>query len=206
MKQVGEILREGREALHLSTRRVAKNLLLKVDVITAIEQEDWAKLPEPAYIQGYIKNYAKLLGLDSTRLLALFRGQYDARKFAKTITPRKRRLMFTPDLIVPLTLTLVVAIFTAYLLFQSTAIAQAPKLELATPQDDITTTAGIIEISGQTEKDATVSVDGQLIAVDESGNFSYQIALVEGQNIIEVIASKPLSPKTRVIRTIRLSR
>lgn len=206
MKQVGEILREERVRKHLSTGRVAKNLLLKVDVITAIEEEDWAKLPEPAYIQGHIKNYAKLLGLDSTRLLALFRGQYDARKFAKTIAPRRRRLMFTPNLIVPLTLALVVAIFTLYLLFQSTAIARSPKLEVATPQDDITTTAAIIEISGQTEKDATVSIDGQLISVDESGNFSYQIALVEGQNIVEIIASKPLSPKTRVIRTIRLSR
>lgn len=206
MKQVGEILKETRLAQNLSTRRVAKNLLLKVDVITAIEEEDWAKLPEPAYIQGYIKNYAKLLGLDPTRLLALFRGQYDAKKFAKTIAPRRRRLMFTPNLIVPLTLAFVVAIFTLYLLFQSTAIARAPKLEVATPQDDITTTAAIIEISGQTEKDATVSVDGQLISVDESGNFSYQIALVDGQNIVEIIASKPLSPKTRVTRTIRLSR
>ena len=206
MKQVGEILKETRLAQNLSTRRVAKNLLLKVDVITAIEEEDWAKLPEPAYIQGYIKNYAKLLGLDPTRLLALFRGQYDAKKFAKTVAPRRRRLMFTPNLIVPLTLAFVVAIFTLYLLFQSTAIARSPKLEVATPQDDITTTAAIIEISGQTEKDATVSVDGQLISVDESGNFSYQIALIEGQNIVEIIASKPLSPKTRVTRTIRLSR
>lgn len=206
MRQVGEILREARETQHLSTRTVAKNLLLKEEVIFAIEEEDWAKLPEPAYIQGYIKNYAKLLGLDSTRLLALFRGQYDARKFAKTIAPRKRRLMFTPNLIVPATLALAVAIFTLYLLFQSTAIAQAPKLEVATPQDDITTTATIIEIAGQTEKDATVSVDGQLISVDEFGNFSHQIALVEGQNIIEVIASKPLSPKTKVTRIIRLSR
>ncbi|MEK9146648.1 MAG: helix-turn-helix domain-containing protein [Patescibacteria group bacterium] len=206
MKQVGEILKETRLAQNLSTRRVAKNLLLKVDVITAIEEEDWAKLPEPAYIQGYIKNYAKLLGLDPTRLLALFRGQYDAKKFAKTVAPRRRRLMFTPNLIVPLTLAFVVAIFTLYILFQSTAIARSPKLEVATPQDDITTTAAIIEISGQTEKDATVSVDGQLISVDESGNFSYQIALIEGQNIVEIIASKPLSPKTRVTRTIRLSR
>lgn len=206
MKQVGEILREEREAQHISVRRVAKSLLLKVDVVTALEEEDWSRLPESAYIQGYIKNYAKLLRLDPTRLLALFRGQYDAKQFAKTITPRRRRLMFTPNLIVPLTLVAAVAIFILYFLFQSTAIARSPKLEVTMPQDDITTTAAIIEISGTTEKDATVSIDGRLISVDESGNFSHQVTLVDGKNIIEIIATKPLSPKTKVTRTIRLSR
>lgn len=208
MKRVGEILRETRLAQNLSTKIVAKNLLLKEEVVTAIEEEDWVKLPEPAYIQGYIKNYAKLLALDSTRLLALFRGQYDARKFSKTsqLYHHKRRLMFTPNLLIPAALTIASVIFIGYLLFQYTAILTAPRLEVFTPQDDITTTAAIIEIAGTTEKNAIVSIDGQLISVDESGNFSYQTTLVEGQNIIEIVASKKLSPKSRVTRTIRLSR
>lgn len=206
MKRVGEILKEQRQAQNLSIKKVARQLLLKEEVITALEEENWANLPEPAYIQGYIKNYAKLLDLDSTRLLALFRGEYDARKFTKPQKRQPKRLMFTPNLIAPITLSVAIIIFVGYLLFQYTSILASPKLEIFTPSDDITTTAAIIEISGQTEKDATISIEGSLIPTDESGNFSYQIALVDGQNIIEIIASKRLSPKTRVTRTIRLSR
>lgn len=207
MKKLGEIFKEARQAQTLSIKKVARQLLLKEEIITALEREDWASLPEPVYIQGYIKNYAKLLDLDSTRLLALFRGEYDARKFAKTSQKRQpKRLMFTPNLLTPITLSGAIIIFIGYLLFQYTSILAAPKLEIFTPPDDITTTAAIIEISGQAEKDATIAIEGSLIPTDESGNFSYQIALDDGQNIIEIIASKRLSPKTRITRTIRLSR
>lgn len=208
MRKLGEILKEERLAQNLSTQTAAKKLLLKEEALIALEEGNWADLPEKAYIAGFIKNYADFLGLDSARLLALFRGQYDERKFPQKAGPifPKRRLMFTPNLIAPITLSVAIIIFVGYLLFQYTSILAAPKLEIFTPPDDITTTAAIIEISGQTEKDATIAIVGSLIPVDESGNFSYQIALVDGQNIIEIIASKRLSPKTRVTRTIRLSR
>ena len=42
--------------------------------------------------------------------------------------------------------------------------------------------------------------------VDAEGNFSYQLKLSDGQNIIEVIASKKLSPKSKVTKIVRLSR
>lgn len=206
MQKVGEILKEQRQTQNLSIKKVARELLLKEEIITALEEENWASLPESAYIQGYIKNYAKLLDLDSTRLLALFRGEYDARKFAKSQKRQPKRLMFTPNLLAPITISVAIIIFVGYLLFQYTSILASPKLEIFTPPDDITTTAAIIEISGQTEKDATISIAGNLIPTDESGNFSYQIQLDDGQNIIEIIASIRLSPKTRVTRTIRLSR
>lgn len=207
MKKMGEILKEERLAQNIPVKVVAKKLLLKEETLLALEEDNWAQLPEKAYIQGFIKNYADFLGLDSARVLALFRGQYDERKLKKKNNPpAKRRLMFTPNLIVPATLAVGILIFALYLAVQYTSVLSAPKLEITTPQDDLTTTASVVEIAGFTDKDATVSIDGQLIPLDESGKFAYQYKLEEGRNVIEIIVSKHLSPKTKKALTIRLSR
>lgn len=206
MIKLGEILKETRIQKHLSQHEVASALLLKEEVIKALEEGDWASLPEAAYVRGFIKNYADFLGLDARRLLALHRAEYDERKYLKRPAKTRRRLMFTPNLIVPTTVALAIIVFLAYLILQYTSILSAPRLEIYSPRDDITTTATVIEISGETEKDTTVSIDGQLVKVDESGNFNYQMKLKDGKNVIEIIASKRLSPKTKTTLVVRLSR
>lgn len=206
MRKLGEILKETREQKHISQEEAASHLLQKKEIIQAIEDGNWKELPEAAYTKGFIKSYANFLGLDPERLLALHRAEYDERKYKKAKTKGKRRLMFTPNLLAPITFVLAVLIFTLYLFFQYTSVVSAPNLEIYTPQDDITTTASVIEISGKTEKETTVSVDGQLVPIDEVGNFNYQIKLQDGQNFIEIVASKRLSPKTKTTRLVRLAR
>ena len=114
--------------------------------------------------------------------------------------------MFTPNLIPPITAAAAVIIFLSYLFVQYTSILSAPKVTINSPADDITTTASVIEVSGKTEKDTTISIDGELVPLDPSGNFNYQIKLQDGKNIIEIVASKRLSPKTKIKRVVRLSR
>ena len=46
-----------------------------------------------------------------------------------------------------------------------------------------------IPVTGRSSPDATVSVNGQLATIDESGNFETLLPLEEGPNLIEVIAS-----------------
>lgn len=205
MKKIAEILKEARSSKSLSQDEIARELHLKKEVVEALEEGDWARLPEPTYVRGFIKNYADLLNLDSNRLLALFRAEYDERKFQKVIVRKKKRLMFTPNLIPPLTFALGVLVFIIYLSVQYTSILSAPKVEVFSPQDDITTTSSVIEISGKTEKDTTISIDGELVPIDEAGKFNHQIKLEDGRNVIEIVASYRLSPKTKITRIVRLS-
>ena len=46
-----------------------------------------------------------------------------------------------------------------------------------------------IPVTGRSSPDATVSVNGQLATIDESGNFEALLPLGEGPNLMEVIAS-----------------
>ena len=63
-----------------------------------------------------------------------------------------------------------------------------------------------MEISGKAESQSQVAIDGEFVPIDSDGNFSYFYKLDEGQNIIEIIASKRLSPKSKITRTVRLIR
>ena len=62
-ESVGEWFRDARKAKHLTIEEVAKELRLKSDIIRAIEEHDVEKLPSSTYLFGYVRNYARMLGL-----------------------------------------------------------------------------------------------------------------------------------------------
>lgn len=207
MKTTGEIFSAQRLVKKLSLARIASDLRIKKAYLEALEKGAWQNLPEPPFVRGFIKSYAQYLGLDADHILAIFRREYDERKYPqKSSYQKQKRLMFTPNKLVNLALIIAVIIFIIYLAIGYTSLLSSPKLEVSAPPNDLTTSVPYVVVSGQSEKDATVSIEGQIMPLDENDNFSYQLALEEGKNIIEIIASKRLSPKAKVTRIIRLSR
>ncbi len=65
----GEILRAGREAAGLSIAAVAQQLKLAPRQVTALEESDFAALPGRTFVRGFVRNYARLLRLDSEAVL-----------------------------------------------------------------------------------------------------------------------------------------
>jgi cytoskeleton protein RodZ len=65
----GGALRQAREAQGLSVQDVASKLRLGPKQIDAIEADNFAKLPEPTIVRGFIRNYAKLLKINAEPLL-----------------------------------------------------------------------------------------------------------------------------------------
>ena len=74
MCELGEKLREARERRGLSLGEAARQLALKAEVLEALEECRFERLPEPALARGYLRRYALLLGLDPGPLLALYPG------------------------------------------------------------------------------------------------------------------------------------
>jgi cytoskeleton protein RodZ len=67
---VGQQLRAGREARTLTVTDVAKKLKLSPHQIDAMESDDWSRLPCNTILRGFVRNYARLLGLNSDALMA----------------------------------------------------------------------------------------------------------------------------------------
>jgi cytoskeleton protein RodZ len=68
----GQQLRKAREAKGWSEAQIAERMHLSVSFIRALEADNYDKLPEAAFIRGYIRNYAKLVNLPGDELANLF--------------------------------------------------------------------------------------------------------------------------------------
>ncbi|WP_217474882.1 RodZ domain-containing protein [Stutzerimonas stutzeri] len=68
----GETLRAARESKNWSLASVAKQLNLSERSLSQIEAGDFSQMPGHTFARGYVRAYAKLLGLDQNRLVQQF--------------------------------------------------------------------------------------------------------------------------------------
>ena len=61
--EIGELLKETRIARELDIAKIAQEIRVRRQYLTCIESGDFEEIPGKAYINGYIKMYAKYLGI-----------------------------------------------------------------------------------------------------------------------------------------------
>ena len=74
---IGSTLQKARKAAMFSLDHVASQTHLPKEVIESLENEQFDKLPDAVFVRGYIRAYAKLLGVDSQPLI----DSYNATQF-----------------------------------------------------------------------------------------------------------------------------
>jgi len=74
METIGQKLKAAREQKGLSQEEVARAIKIKVCYVAAIEKDQFQNLIAPVYAKGFIKLYAKAVGLDPTPLARQFSG------------------------------------------------------------------------------------------------------------------------------------
>lgn len=68
----GKQLRDVRVAKEMDINRVASLLHLNVSMLEALEADDFSKLPSAVFVQGYLRNYARLLDVPVGPILDAF--------------------------------------------------------------------------------------------------------------------------------------
>jgi cytoskeleton protein RodZ len=71
----GALLRMARKQRNLKVEQVAKELHLDTRIVTAMENDDQATLPEPIFVQGYLRSYARLMGLSADDIVNRYSAQ-----------------------------------------------------------------------------------------------------------------------------------
>ncbi|WGZ95963.1 MAG: helix-turn-helix domain-containing protein [Candidatus Thiothrix putei] len=61
-----------REKAGLDIEQAAEELHLSTHIIKALEREDFAHLPEPPYVRGYLRGYSKLADIDAKELIRTY--------------------------------------------------------------------------------------------------------------------------------------
>ena len=74
-RPVGEMLRERREELHLDIDDIGEVLRIKPAFLAALEQSRPQDLPGPTYVIGFVRAYARHLGLDHDWVLERYKAE-----------------------------------------------------------------------------------------------------------------------------------
>ncbi|MDD2701051.1 MAG: DUF4115 domain-containing protein [Sideroxydans sp.] len=67
--KVGAILRNEREARGLSVEEIAERVKYSVRQVEALEHDEAEHLPEGTFLRGFVRSYARVLGMDESKLL-----------------------------------------------------------------------------------------------------------------------------------------
>jgi hypothetical protein len=219
-RSLGPTLRAAREGKRWDIARAERETRIRARYLAALEAGDYHDLPDPVYTRGFVRNYARYLGLDPEWCVDLYRletqpDERSARTPAPPVTarsgpvePRGTTLITTSRLIRLGLLGLVVALV-AYVAYQFLTFAGTPALTITDPPADLPAYDGTFYVvRGETEPNAEITVSGlpenPTLTASEVGTFSFRAELVPGSNLLTVVATDPVtgrssSPVTRTI-------
>lgn len=108
LEEMGALLRQERERQGISLETAATEIKISKKYLVALEEGQTKELPHPVYAKGFVKNYARLLGLDPEEMGAVLSSHYavdddqlreppgqELREAAPSI--RERRPSFAPQ-------------------------------------------------------------------------------------------------------------
>jgi cytoskeletal protein RodZ len=68
LKEITTHLRQVRQEKSIRIEEIAAQTLIRAGVLQALEEERFEELPEPIFLQGFIRRYGDALGLDGNAL------------------------------------------------------------------------------------------------------------------------------------------
>ncbi len=209
MIRIGQKLLEERIKQGLSIKDISVTLKIKPHFLEAIEKGRYSDLPSASYAQGFVRNYAEFLGLKSQDVMPFFKREFDEQKVFRVLPKgllgdssyplRSFRLRGKSLLI-----TFFFVFLLGYLFFQYRYFVFNPPLSISTPKEQEKVQQGAIVISGSTDPNALLSINEQVVSLDENGSFKKQLDVFPGTMTITVTAVNRLGKATSIERHIEV--
>ncbi len=192
MRKASELLKQTREEGKITIAAVERETKIKKIYLEEIELGQYEKLPSESYALGFVKNYAKFLGIPLTEIVPLFRREYAAKAHVSIIPEfRKKQNSFKKKNFLSGRVILIIAvgvIILGYVLFQYSSLIFAPNVTILSPQNNSTISSNVVDVRGKTDPYATVLVNGEEVYVDLSGTFKKSVYEFSGENKIKIVA------------------
>lgn len=88
----GKMLKDAREKLGLSKEQVASKLFLNVSQVDSIESDKLENASSITFVKGYVKNYSRLLGVDTSVVISAFEQIHKAQEPEAKLQSFSRRV------------------------------------------------------------------------------------------------------------------
>ena len=191
--RLSDLFKTGRETQGWDIRNVYSRTHIPPKYVSALETGEFEVLPKAkAHRIAYVKEYAIALGLDPEKCLEQFSKEEGLKNITLTTTPASKRIFFGSLSILFRNLIIgsFIAGFAVFLVFQIKNILQAPELSIFNPTDGLITSNKSLLIEGNTDKGTTLTLNGQIVPLDNHNHFSVSLDLAEGLNTLDLTATK----------------
>ncbi|NTS75486.1 DUF4115 domain-containing protein [Catenovulum sp. SM1970] len=130
----GQLLRQHRQAQKLSQQDVADSLNLKLEIVVALEENNFKEIGEPIYVKGYLRSNARLLGLNEADLIAIYEKVSNHESNAKMTSFSQRTQKEANDNRLMLLTYLIIAVMIGFVVlwWQGTSKTTLPDTEIST--------------------------------------------------------------------------
>ncbi len=207
---LGDKLKNTRESKKMALWQASKKTKIPASYLQCLEESNYEELPADVYIIAYLKKYAGILGLDIKKILEQFKRERNIAEIPGNSSKAAKQIfsfMKKPFLITPKKLTLVLAIIAISLVFgyfwnQVSYLLYPPFIKLDKPASNFTITDYAIEVVGQTEPSASLTINGEEVAVNNDGYFSSTINLESGLNMLTIEARDRFGRTSTLIKKI----
>jgi cytoskeletal protein RodZ len=217
MIKLGDLLKNRRIEKRIELSQVSESTKIPLELIEALEEGQYDKFSSEVYLKGLLKNYAKYLGIDTQKALAIYRR--DKKEFHEQSLKDSQKPIQSPKALVTpgrivfvVTLGIVLAVL-GFVVVQVNKIIQPPTLELSEPVVGVAPGEFYIEVPsdsislvGKVEVGSKLLVNGNEVTTNNLQEFRVDdFKLNPGSNEIFIVAESYYFSKTSEMKLTVLS-
>lgn len=194
---LGEKLQKIRAEYRVNLADVVRETGIRREYLEYLERGEYVKLPADVYIRGFLRSYARFLGVDPKALVRLYErersiaknlGKEPEKALSATAKPQRKFSFFvvTPKVMIGGVVAMCVLGIALYLYQEYRTFVAEPYLVLLEPLNGQMVSSDESTVVGKTDRDAKLFLNNQLVFVDESGGFRERVRLQPGVNTVTV--------------------
>ncbi len=177
---------------------LSENLEIKKEYLAALIENNFKNLPPDIYVRGILFKIANYFKTDGDFLWGLYKKEkkvslnIDKPSFQKTKRVNFFRISFW---------FFIILIAGLMIIYQALNIILPPKIDLFTPKNDSVVNFNKIEVRGKTNANL-LKINNNQVNIDNKGNFSFEVYLIPGLNIIKIDAKNKIGKEKIIERKI----
>jgi cytoskeletal protein RodZ len=214
-RTVGSLLKEKRKERKLTIDQIAESTKIRREYLSALEEAEYSVFPSEVYLKGFLKNYAKYLGVSSEQALALYRRENVVKIKPKTndllnkIREKTKKLVITPNRIILVVIVVLILALIIYLSSYVGKILKKPTLKLSTPivvdqegEYTLESDKNTIEIQGEVDISSKITINGQEIGPSTQTTFNKTFDLTSNSNKFVIKVTSPFGRESQTTLTV----
>lgn len=209
-----EYLVERRKFMKLRAGDLASRTGIPHKYVKKIEAGEWLGLPPGVYARGFLKKYAKAVGLDDNEVAARYDFEIERlRSFHEGPTEpdeskrAKKRKFFIFDFFRrasfrTIFFTAIAVFIIIYIGWQFSVVLEKPSLSVSYPTEDVSVFESKLFIEGKVSPGNALTINGEPVYAESGGSFKKEMELLAGMNVLEIKAVSRFGKESKIVRRV----